>query len=452
MFGWIRRRHKIQLSGQRFFDAPWSGGLMLVVGVLLAMLLANLPWTSEAYHRLLQTDLSLNIHNDRVSWAFPRGLTVETFINDILMVVFFFLVGLEIKREVVHGELSSPRRALLPVLAAAGGMLVPALIYFGFNAGGVAAHGWGIPTATDIAFAIGILSLFGDRVPLSLKIFLTALAVVDDLGAILVIALFYGGQINFMLLGIAMLILAGLYFLNRLGETNMLFYLLPAALVWTFFYYSGIHATLSGVVVAMFIPTRPRYSKNYFAHKINLLRHSLVKADSVPDDFPNEEHRDYLRQMTTLAHRSVGMSYRLEHALSPYVTFLIMPLFALANAGVTIGSPENLLIFRETAQTGGAGLGIFFGLLAGKPLGIALVSFLAVKLRLAQMPAGASWRLLVAVACLGGIGFTMSIFVDTLAFSDPHLVEHGKIAILFGSLASAALGTVAIMLFTKKKR
>lgn len=243
-----------------------------------------------------------------IDWMFPRGLTLQTFVNDGLMVVFFFLIGLEIKREIVVGQLSSVKKAILPVLAALGGMVVPALIYFSFNAGTVAAPGWGIPTATDIAFAIGILSIFSDRVPISLKIFLTALAVADDLGAILVIALFYGEEVNLLLLAIAILILIGIYFLNKVGETRIMFYLVPAFVVWALFYYSGIHSTLSGVVIAMFIPMKPRYSKEYFARKMSGLSDALLKAECRADDFPNEEHRYYLRMMSSLATDSVGMS------------------------------------------------------------------------------------------------------------------------------------------------
>lgn len=386
-----------------------------------------------------------------IDWMFPRGLTLQTFVNDGLMVVFFFLIGLEIKREIVVGQLSSVKKAILPVLAALGGMVVPALIYFSFNAGTVAAPGWGIPTATDIAFAIGILSIFSDRVPISLKIFLTALAVADDLGAILVIALFYGEEVNLLLLAIAILILIGIYFLNKVGETRIMFYLVPAFVVWALFYYSGIHSTLSGVVIAMFIPMKPRYSKEYFARKMSGLSDALLKAECRADDFPNEEHRYYLRMMSSLATDSVGMSFRLEHLLAPYVTFLIMPIFAFANAGVSIDSLEYFRIFHVTPQAGAVGTGIFFGLLVGKPLGIFLASWLAVKTKLAEMPEGAGWKMLFAVACLGGIGFTMSIFVDTLAFADAEIVSRGKIAILMGSFASAVLGTVLIFLFSKKK-
>ena len=390
MYRWVRQHYQFQLRGRRFLEAPWSGGLVLLFSVAVAMLLANLPWTAEYYQRVLNIDIALVVRGpgSLIDWMFPRGLTLQTFVNDGLMVVFFFLIGLEIKREIVIGQLSSVRKAILPVLAALGGMVVPALIYFSFNAGTVAAPGWGIPTATDIAFAIGILSIFSDRVPISLKIFLTALAVADDLGAILVIALFYGEEVNLLLLAIAILILVGIYFLNKVGETRIMFYLVPAFVVWALFYYSGIHSTLSGVVIAMFIPMKPRYSKEYFARKMSGLSDALLKAECRADDFPNEEHRYYLRMMSSLATDSVGMSFRLEHLLAPYVTFLIMPIFAFANAGVSIDSLEYFRIFHVTPQAGAVGTGIFFGLLVGKPLGIFLASWLAVKTKLAEMPEG----------------------------------------------------------------
>ncbi|MDE5706861.1 MAG: Na+/H+ antiporter NhaA [Alistipes sp.] len=452
MYSWVRQRYQFSLRGRRFLEAPWAGGMVLLVSVAVAMFLANCPLTADLYSRFLEIDLALVIKGSTgmIDWMFPRGMTIETFINDVLMVVFFFLVGLEIKREIVCGQLSSMRKAILPVLAALGGMVAPALIYLAFNGGTVAAGGWGIPTATDIAFAIGILSIFNDKVPVSLKIFLTALAVADDLGAILVIAFFYGGQINLLLLSLAMLILVGIYFLNRAGEVRMMFYLVPAVIVWGLFYYSGIHSTLAGVVMAMFIPMKPRYNKVYFSRKLEVYSRALLRAKSDGGDFPNEEQRHYMRMISSLTNNSVGMSYRLEDALAPYVTFLIMPIFAFANAGVRIESLEYFRIFHVSPEAGAIGMGVFFGLLVGKPLGIFLVSWLAVKFRIASMPEGASWKMLLAVACLGGIGFTMSIFVDTLAFSGAEIVDRGKIAILLGSFASALLGSLLILVFSRK--
>ena len=452
-YSWINLTHRTLLRIETFMRAPWAGGVVLLTCVVIAMFLANLPATAHYYHHLLGTDLSLLVHTPggAIDWAFPRGMTVEKFINDGLMVVFFFSVGLEIKREVVRGALSTWRQAILPVVAAAGGMIAPALIFTLFNHGTPAAAGWGIPTATDIAFAVGILSMLENRIPVSLKIFLMALAVADDLGAILVIALFYGGEVNLGCLMLALLIMVGIYAMKSLGEKRMIFYLVPAVVVWSLFYYSGVHSTISGVAMAMLIPMEPRYSREYFVQKMRALKGCFDGIATAGADFPDEEQRACLRRIRALATESVGMSDRLEHALAPYVTFLIMPIFALANAGVGIESAAYFDIFHPSAETGAVGMGVCFGLLVGKPLGIFLASWIAVRSVLAEMPEGASWRMLLAVACLGGIGFTMALFVDSLAFTDAALIDRGKIAILMGSTAAALLGSLLILLFGKKK-
>ena len=433
-------------------QAPWAGGIVLIVCVVVAMLLANLPATSHLYHRLLHMELGLWIDGN----LFPENMNLEKFVNDGLMVVFFFTVGLEIRREISHGELSTPKKAILPVVAALGGMLAPATIYALFNAGTAVANGWGIPTATDIAFAIGIMSLLGDRVPISLKVFLTALAVADDLGAIFVIALFYGETPNMVLLGIALVIMVGIYIMRRMGEFRMLAYLIPACIVWILFYYSGVHATISGVAMAMLIPTQPRYSRSYFLHKADIIERGIKSLEGAENQNEAEEQRlYYLRRMTQISNGSQGMSHRMEQLLMPYVNFIIMPIFALVNAGVHIPSAEYFNIFEYSPELGSIGMGIFFGLVVGKPLGISLFSFLAVKLGVADRPAGSTWAMLVAVACLGGIGFTMSIFVDNLAFdkvTHQEFIDMGKIAILMASTTAALIGAAVITLETRKKR
>ena len=450
-FGFVKRRHILSQQGASFLQAPWAGGIVLIVCVIIAMLLANLPATSEIYHHLLHMELGLYVDGE----LFPRGMNIEKIVNDGLMVVFFFTVGLEIRREISDGELSTPKKAILPVVAAMGGMIVPALIYAAFNGGTDVSNGWGIPMATDIAFAIGIMSLLGNRVPLSLKVFLTALAVADDLGAILVIALFYGETPNLLLLGIAVLIMIGIYIMRRLGEFRMIAYLIPACVVWILFYYSGVHATISGVAMAMLIPTKPRYSRSYFLHKADIIERGLKDVDRIENENEAEEQRlYYLRRMTQISNGSQGMSHRVEHMLMPYVNFVIMPIFALANAGVYISSAEYFNIFEYSAELGSIGMGIFFGLVVGKPLGISLFSWLAVKLGIADKPAGASWLMLLAVACLGGIGFTMSIFVDNLAFdkaTHQAFIDMGKIAILIASTVAALLGTLLISLESKRE-
>ena len=457
MYSWVRGQQSVLARSRKFMNQPWAAGVVLLACVVVAMLLANLPFTAEFYHELLETDLLAEIRNNHahLDWIFPAEMTVEKLINDGLMVIFFFTVGLEIKREIVCGELSSVRKAMLPVLAAAGGMLAPALIFMIFNHGTPAANGWGIPTATDIAFAIGILSILGDRVPVSLKVFLTALAIADDLGAILVIALFYGGNVRLGLLAIAFVILAAVYMMKRAGEKRMMFYLVPAVVVWALFYYSGVHSTISGVVMAMFIPMEPRYGREYFRRKSKSLTEALeasIRAKGEGASFPDEEQQFLLQRLSNVSAGSVGMSHRLEHALAPYVSFVIMPIFALANAGVHIPSSEYFNIFHVGAETGAIGMGVFFGLLLGKPIGIFLASRLAVLLKLGEMPSNSTWPMLFAVACLGGIGFTMSIFVDSLAFTHPDLIARGKIAILMGSAAAAVLGVVLIIMMSKAKK
>lgn len=451
-YGWVKRNHILSQQGNNFLQAPWAGGIILIVCVVIAMLLANLPATADWYHHLIHLELGLSFGGK----LFPEAMNIEKFVNDGLMVVFFFTVGLEIRREMSDGELSTPKKAILPIVAALGGMLAPALIYTCFNGGTLVANGWGIPTATDIAFAIGIMSLLGDRVPISLKVFLTALAVADDLGAIIVIALFYGETPNMLLLGIAIVIMIGIYFMRRLGEFRVMSYLIPACVVWILFYYSGVHATLSGVVMAMLIPTKPRYSRSYYLHKADIIENGIKSADKIENEHEAEETRMYyMRRMTQISNGAQGMSHRMEHLLMPYVNFIIMPIFALVNAGVHIPSAEYFNIFEYSPEMGSIGMGIFFGLVVGKPLGISLFSYIAVKLGVAERPAGATWMMLIAVACLGGIGFTMSIFVDNLAFdkaTHQEFIDMGKIAILIASTTAALLGSLIIMLEAKREK
>ena len=451
-FGRVKRNYILTQHGKSFLQAPWAGGIVLIVCVIIAMMLANLPATAEAYHHLLHMQLGLSI--DGI--LFPKGMNLEKLINDGLMVIFFFTVGLEIRREISHGELSTPKKAILPVVAAMGGMFAPAIIYAAFNAGTMVSNGWGIPTATDIAFAIGIMSLLGNRVPISLKVFLTALAVADDLGAIFVIALFYGETPNMLLLGIALVIMVGIYIMRRMGEFRMLAYLIPACIVWILFYYSGVHATISGVAMAMLIPTKPRYSRSYYLHKADIIEQRIIDADKIEGENEAEESRlYYLRRMKQISDGAQGMSHRMEHLLMPYVNFIVMPIFALANAGVHIPSAEYFNIFEYAPEVGSIGMGIFFGLVVGKPLGISLFSYLAVKFGIADRPDGATWKMLVAVACLGGIGFTMSIFVDNLAFdkaTHQEFIDMGKIAILMASTTAAVIGSILIALEARREQ
>ncbi|MBQ6186176.1 MAG: Na+/H+ antiporter NhaA [Bacteroidales bacterium] len=459
IYTWTKGIRNFDHRRRKFSNQPWAQGVILLACVVVAMLLANLPFTKDFYHNLLETQFSLFFKApDGKDIMFPRGMTVESFINDILMTIFFFTVGLEIRREMKNGELSSLKKALMPVIAAFGGVIAPALIFTAVNHGTAASSGWGIPTATDIAFAVGILSILGDKVPVSLKVFLTALAIADDLIAILVVAIFYGGNINFGLLTIAILLIIGILIMNKLGEKRGWYYFIPAMVIWALFYYSGIHSTMSGVVMAFLVPMTPRYNEAYFHRKRVQYLQRLNEYNgiaSTSSEFPNGPQRHCLRRMSAISKGAVPMSYRLEHAMGPWVNFLIMPLFALANAGVEIPDVSYFKVFNFDPALGGVSMGIFLGLLIGKPLGISLASFIAVKLHAGEMPAKASWKMLIAVACLGGIGFTMSIFVDTLSFGDQtpevmaKLRDMGKVAVLMGSLCAGILGSILITLIHK---
>ena len=459
IYTWTKGIRNFDHRRRKFSNQPWAQGVILLACVVVAMLLANLPFTKELYHSILETKLSLffKTPGGQDVW-FPEGMTVESFINDILMTVFFFTVGLEIRREMKNGELSSVKKALMPVIAAFGGVVAPALIFTLVNHGTAAASGWGIPTATDIAFAVGILSILGDKVPVSLKVFLTALAIADDLIAILVVALFYGGTINFGLLSIAIVLIVAILIMNKLGEKRSWYYFIPAMVIWALFYYSGIHSTMSGVVMAFLVPMTPRYNEAYFHRKrIQYIQrlNEYNGIESTSGEFPNGPQRHCLRRMSVISKGAIPMSYRLEHALGPWVNFLIMPLFALANAGVEIPDVSYFNVFHIDPALGGVSMGVFLGLLIGKPLGISLASFIAVKLKAGEMPAKASWKMLIAVACLGGIGFTMSIFVDTLSFGDQapetmaRLRDMGKVAVLMGSLCAGLLGSLLISIIHK---
>ncbi len=455
IYTWNKGIRNFNLRRKAFFKQPWAQGVILLACVVIAMLLANLPFTKEWYHTFLNTSFTLNFTtpDGGTSISFPRNMTVEKFINDVLMMVFFFTVGLEIRREVAFGELSSPRKALMPVLAAFGGVVFPALIFTAINHDTAAASGWGIPTATDIAFAVCILSVLGNKVPVSLKVFLTALAIADDLIAILVVALFYGGSIQLNLLAIAVAVILFTLLLRRLGEKRLFPYLLLALIVWALFYYSGIHATMSGVVMAFLIPNTSRYNKSQFLHKWDLYNRRFHEYADVPStSYPNGPQRHCIKKLESIGKGSMEMTYRLEDSLSHFVNFVIMPVFALANAGVAITDPAYFNVFNYTPGLGSVSMGVFLGLLLGKPIGITLISWIAVKAKAGEMPSGATWPMFFAVACLGGIGFTMSIFVDTLSFGDlaPGMMHQfrdaGKIAVLLGSVCAGLLGTVLVNL------
>jgi NhaA family Na+:H+ antiporter len=370
------------------------------------------------------------------AWASATfALSVQHWINDLLMVVFFFVVGLEIKREMVAGQISTVKKAVVPVAAALGGMIVPALLYAWFNPAGDAAAGWGIPMATDIAFALGVLALFGRRVPVGLKVFLTALAIADDLGAVLVIAVFYTHQISWPGLVVAAAFLGAIALANRLRVRQPVVYVALALGVWAGVLASGVHATIAGVLVAMVVPVRSRLNPREFLEltddRLSRLRSARLTRDSLLEDRWQLDAISDLRQVAG-AMRPPGLA--LEEALHPFVAFVILPLFAFFNAGVAVRG--NILDGLRHP----VGLGVVLGLVLGKQVGVTAFTWLAVKVARAERPEGVSWSQIYGGACLAGIGFTMSMFVDQLAFSDPENVDRAKIGILAASVVAAAWG------------
>ena len=388
----------ITSSFKWFFKLESASGLLLVIGATIALILSNSD-LSGYYFDILSTHISIGFKN------FSLDLTVLHWINDVLMVIFFFVVTLEIKREFIQGELSRPKQASLPIIGAIGGMAVPAFIYILINfETGNTIKGWAIPSATDIAFSIGVLSLLGSRVPISLKVFLLALAIIDDLGAIIIIAFFYSSELQYIFLILMLASIIILFTLNKFGIKKFFPFLLMGFFLWYFTHESGIHSTISGVLLALSIP-----------------------------------HRKHEKDFSLLL--------KLEHGISPYVAFGIMPLFALANAGVSIkGMSINTL-------TTPVPLGILCGLFFGKQIGVFLFSYLSIKFKFAEMPSNSNWIKLYGVGVLTGIGFTMSLFVGNLAFIDQNQYIDGvKIGVLTGSLLSMVFGYLLLLLATDKKK
>ena len=379
-----------------FFQLEAASGLVLLIAAIIALVISNSSF-NNLYFDTLNQYLFVGIND------FGLKLSVHHWINDLLMAIFFFFVTLEIKREFIQGELSNLKKALLPIIGAVGGMVVPALVYIFINLGNSETlNGWAIPSATDIAFSLGILSLLGSRVPISLKIFLTALAIIDDLGAILIIAFFYSGDLSISYLSLILISYILLLILNKFGVKKFMPYLIIGAFMWFFTYKSGIHATIAGVLLASTIP-----------HRIKDKDFSLL--------------------------------IKLEHAISPYVAFMIMPIFAFANAGVSLEGLSLMSLLEPVP------LGILLGLFVGKQIGVMLISFIAVKLGVAQMPDKSSWLSLYGVSILTGVGFTMSLFVGNLAFVENiQYIDGVKIGVLSGSLLSTVFGYF-ILLYASKK-
>ncbi|KAA3656858.1 MAG: Na+/H+ antiporter NhaA [Chloroflexi bacterium] len=423
-----------------FFHLEVSGSIVLLVATISAMILANSPLT-ETYFALWETKIGIKVG----TFEFIESLL--HWINDGLMAVFFFVVGLEIKREFMVGELSSLRKATLPVMAAIGGMLIPALTYIIFNADGAGIRGWGVPMATDIAFALGVLALLGSRIPVGLKVFLTALAIADDIGAVLVIAFFYTAEIHWYWLGIAALLFLLLVSFNVFKVRASYLYLIVAIGIWFAFFESGVHATIAGVLTALFVPTQPRRRPIEFVvwgrEKLNELEQVGMQGHDALENHPQHVLAEALRQA---ARHVQSPLRRLEHTLHPITTYAILPLFALANAGIPLSGGRFFDILLQPVS-----LGIVAGLVLGKQIGITLFSFLAIRLGLADLPTGVSWVQLYGASWLGGIGFTMSIFVSGLAFLNDSFILQAKAAILVASVIAGIFGFLILFLTSQSQ-
>ena len=412
---------------QQFVETGAIGGIILLATTVVALLWANSPWAAS-YEHLWEQKLVIGPSGT------PLEMTLHQWINDAAMAVFFLLVGLEIKRELMVGELASPRQAALPIVAALGGMVVPAALYAAFNAGGPGSAGWGVPMATDIAFALGIITLLGSRVPVGLKVFLTALAIVDDLGAVLVIAVFYTASLNLAAMLAAAGALAVLLLLNRLRVYKLLPYLLIGIVLWYFLLQSGVHATIAGVVMALTIPAATRINAPDFSGRARALIDEFDRVEKGAESVvTNRGQQEALHAMDQAVSDVNAPLLRLEHALNRPVSFVIMPLFALSNAGVALGG-------AGAALASPVAIGIMLGLVIGKVVGISAFSWLAVRLGWASLPQNAPWKALVATAMLGGIGFTMSLFIAGLAFPDPAMLDEAKIGVLAASTIAGVSG------------
>ena len=426
---WEKAFKKVSTPFEHFIHAQTTTGIILMFMTILALILANSPLT-ENYAHFFHTKIDLNIG----SWELSH--TIHHWINDGLMATFFFIIGLEIKREILVGELSNIKVAILPILSAIGGMIFPALIYLSINSGTTGADGWGIPMATDIAFAISALVLLGKRIPPALVTFLVALAIVDDLGAVLVIALFYTEQIHMLPLALAGGSFLILVAFNRFGIHMILPYFIIGLFMWLFMLESGIHATVAGVIAAMAIPSKPKEAPHDFSQRTKKM---LNEYDSYPvctDHLIHEKQKAILLNIKDSINAIGTPASRLEHDLHLPVALIVIPLFALANAGIAIDFSSISTTVMEPVS-----MGIVTGLILGKVLGIFGVAWLAIQLKIATLPQGSTMNQVFGVAFLGGIGFTMSIFVADLAFIDtPELIFQAKVGILVASLFAGLFG------------
>lgn len=423
-----------------------NGGNVLICATVLALIVVNLPWTRDIYNSLWTHEIALQVGSFNLFSHHGEPMSIMAFINDALMALFFFSVGLEIKREILVGELSSFRNALLPIVGAIGGMAIPVLFYWLMARGTDYASGAAIPMATDIAFSLGVLAMLGNRVPIGLKVFLTTLAVVDDIGGIIVIAIFYSTSISWWLLAWSLIGLAALYVGGKVGILSKLYYLTIGALVWFCFLNAGIHPTIAGVLVAFCVPAKPVYAPNKYIKNIRRnISHFAHEDDERLNSrtILNKDQMNWLKEIESDSDKVISPLQDMEDSLHPLVNYIIIPLFAFANAGIYFGDMSLDQLFHGIAPA------IIVGLVAGKFIGIFAASALCILLKWAPMPRGANWFSLASVAMLGGIGFTVSLFIANLSFSGPgaHLAEllnDSKLGILVGSLLAGILGWMAL--------
>lgn len=417
---------------EEFIHRQTTSGVLLMICAIAALAIANSPW-NEAYHHILELTFTIGVE------GFQLSKSLHHWINDGLMAMFFFVIGLELKREILVGELADPRQAILPIVAAVGGMLVPVLIYIGFNPEGHAMNGWGVPMATDIAFALGTLALLGNRIPNKLLTFLVALAIVDDLGAVLVIAVFYTETINFVALAIAGILLLLLIALNLGGIRRPLPYMLIGIVLWIAMLQSGVHATLAGIILAFTIPMRPKYDAERFLSHINEMVVLIKRAYQHENNIvKNIELRSRVQALEEGVHLVQAPAQVLEHKMHLPTAYFVIPIFSLANAGIPIDFSSLGTIVSHPVS-----MGIAAGLVFGKLIGIAGFSWLAVKLGLTVLPQGINFKHIVGVALMGGIGFTMSIFIAELGFA--HHAQDllmAKTGVLFASVFAGVSGFV----------
>ena len=421
---------------QKFVQLQSSSGILLLATTIIALVWANSAF-AESYQDFWQYELGF------VSDSFELTKPLILWVNDGLMAIFFFLIGLEIKREFMIGELNSVKKIMFPLIGAIGGIALPVLIYVVLNQNPDTLKGWGIPMATDIAFSLAIIKVLGNRVPLSLKIFLTAFAIVDDLGAVLVIAVFYSSSLNFVLLGSALGLLAIIYIMSYKGYYSEMFIIISGFVVWLLFLKAGLHPTLAGILMAFAVPVRQKINTTEFTDQLEAIVHNIKESRVLQKPVLSSEQLQLIDDLEDWAEKYQSPLQHFEHALHDWVAYLIIPIFALANAGVALSGGEGL----ETALV----INIMICLVLGKSIGISLVVFLARKLKLIEVPEDITNKQIIGVSFLAGIGFTMAIFIAGLAFnSSPEYVDSAKIGILIGSLISAIIGFIILRIKTEK--